>query len=810
MIKNYFKIAWRNLVKGKFISFINLFGLTMGLTCCLLIVAYITVELSYDKFNEQADRIYRINRSFNTANGVDILHLSAVAPPIAPLLKNDFPDIEKMTRLLSSGNTSIKYGDKLINEQNIYFADENLFDFFSVPVIKGNPKTALAEPFSIMMTEETAKKYFGNEDPMEKLLRIDGQFMGKVNGIFKQFPSNAHFHPEILFSFNTLKDTNVYGARRLETNWGNNSFYTYLMFPKNYSVEKISAQLPAFLDKHVPSQNVMNGTKPSSQTKLSLQKLTDIHLYSHKDDEIEANGDIKRVYIFSIIALFILLIACINYMNLSTARSVLRAKEIGIRKAIGAERKEIIWQFLSESILVSWCALIIALFSTWALMPYLNKLSGQKLSMGSLLQWHILVPILLLPFVIGFISGIYPALFMSSFQPVKVLKGILKVGSASVSFRKALVVAQFSISIILIIATVVVFRQLSYMQKASLGYDREQVVNIPYTTALTPQYEAFRNELLQNSSIKNLTRSSRIPTGRLLDAMGTSIAVGDSMQPLSVDLKYLTVDHDFMPTYGIGIKAGRNFSRNFSTDSTNYIINEAAARVLGFKTDADAIGKDIQYGGLKGKIIGICNDFHFESMHQKIIPLLMAMPSPRAGGYNVLSLKLSNNNINSVIQAIENTWYKFLPEAPFTFTFLDERYEQLYEAEQKQGTLFTLFAFIAIFIACLGLFGLSAFSITQRIKEIGIRKVLGASVANIVGLLSKDFLKLVGIAALIAFPVAWYVMHNWLEDFAYRTNIAWWIFVVAGIIASAIAIFTISFHAIKAAVANPVKSLRTE
>ncbi len=810
MIKNYLKIAFRNLLKGKFISFINLFGLTMGLTCCLLIVAYISDELSYDTFYDKADRIYRVTRSFNTADGAQVLHLSAIAPPAGPLLKNDFPDIEKMTRTLSNGNMAMKYGDKLFNENTAYFADENFFDFFTVPVIKGNPKTALADPFTIMLTEEMAKKYFGSEDPMDKLIKVDRQYICKVTGVFKAFPSNAHFHPEILMSFNTLKDTAIYGANQLETNWGNNAFYTYLLFPKNYPVEKIAAQFPTFLDNHMRFPGPPPPFKPSTRTKLFLQKLTDIHLTSHLDDELEANGDIKRVYIFSAIALFILLIACINYMNLSTARSVLRAKEIGIRKAIGAERKEIIFQFLSESVLVSWFALIVALLFTWALIPYLNELSGQQLSISILLKWRILVPVLLLPFVVGLISGIYPALFMSSFQPVKVLKGILKVGSGSVSFRKALVVAQFSISIILIIATVVVFQQLSYLQKASLGYDREHVVNVPYNSALTPQYEAFRNELLQNSAIKDMTRSSRIPTGRLLDAMGTSIAVGDSMQPLSVDLKFITVDHDFMPTYSIEMKAGRNFSRDFSTDSTNYIINETASKVLGFKTDADAIGKDIQYGGIKGKIVGICKDFHFESMHQKIVPLLMRMPSNNRGGYGNLSVKIGGNNLTSAISAVEKTWYKFLPDAPFTYTFLDESYGRLYEAEQKQGTIFTLFAFIAIFIACLGLFGLSAFSITQRIKEIGIRKVLGASVPNIVGLLSKDFMKLVGIAAVIAFPVAWYIMHNWLQDFAYRTSIAWWVFIVAGVMAAAIALLTISFHAIKAAMANPVKSLRTE
>lgn len=810
MIRNYLKIAFRNLVKGKFISFINLFGLMMGLTCCLLIVTYIVHELSYDKFNAKADRIYRVTRSFNTPGGAEVLHLSAVAPPTGPLLKNDFPEIEEITQTLSNGNTPVKYGDKLFNENTAYFADENFFDFFTVPVLKGNPKTALAEPFSIMLTQEMARKYFGSEDPLEKLIRIDRQFTYKVTGIFKAFPDNSHFHPGILLSFNSLKDSAVYGANQLATNWGNNSFYTYLLFPKNYPVEKVTAQLPAFIDKHIhfPGQPATN--KTSAGTKLYLQKLTDIHLRSHLDDELEANGDIKRIYMFSAIGLFILLIACINYMNLSTSRSVLRAKEIGIRKALGAERKEIILQFLSESILVSWIALVIALLLTWALMPYLNKLSGQQLSMGILLRWQILLPVLMLPFAVGFISGIYPALFMSSFRPVEVLKGVLKVGSGNISIRKLLVVTQFSISIILIISTVVVFQQLKYMQKASLGYNRAHVINIPYSSVLNPQFASFRNDLLRNPAIRNLTRSSRIPTGRLLDELNTSIAVADSTQPLNADLKFITVDYDFIPTYGIAMKAGRNFSREMVRDSFNYIINESALDILGFKTAQDAIGKDMSYGGINGKIIGVNRDFHFESMHQKIVPLLMRLPAKNIGGYGFLSIKIGGDQMAPVISEIQKTWYRYLPDSPFTYTFLDESYGRLYAAEQRQGNIFTLFACIAIFIACLGLFGLSAFSITQRIKEIGIRKVLGASISNIVGLLSVDFLKLVAIAAVIAFPVAWLAMDSWLRDFAYRITIHWWVFIVAGLIALLIAMVTVSYLALKAALSNPVKSLRTE
>ncbi|MBS1596929.1 MAG: ABC transporter permease [Bacteroidetes bacterium] len=806
MLKNYLKIALRNLRKYKFISFINLFGLTVGLTCCLLIVTYILNELSYDRFNENASRIYRVTRSFNTADGIENLHLSAVAPPFGPLLKNDFPDIQKMTRLLNNGSTSLRYEEKLFLEKNAFFADENFFDFFPTTITRGNAKTALAEPNCVMISEEIAKKYFGRNDPVNQMVKIDNALNLKVTGLFKLLPSNAHFHPELLISFSTLNDSTVYGRKQLETNFGNNAFYTYLMFPENYPVAKIESRFPAFLDKHYHFPNEPAGFKGSTATKLYLQKLTDIHLRSHLDDEIEPNGDIKRVYIFSAIALFVLLIACINYMNLSTARSALRAREIGVRKVAGAQRKEIIAQFLSESIFLAAIALIFALLLTWAILPLVNSLLHQSFSIKNLLQAPVIISILLLPFVVGLLSGIYPALFMSSFNPVSVLKGSFKIGKGNISFRQVLVVAQFSISIILIIATMVVFQQLRYMQNASLGYNKDHLVTLPYTSALNNKYESFRSELFRNPNIKNFGRSSRIPTGRLLDDMGASILSGDSLKPINADLKYITIDYDFIPTYGINMAAGRNFSRDFSTDSANFIINEAAVSMLNWKTPTNAIGKDIAYGGVRGKIIGVTNDFHFESMHQKIIPLIMI----RNFGFGNLTIKISGNNIPATIKYIDDTWKKYLPETPFQYNFFDEKFAALYSSEQQQGNIFTVFSCIAIFIACLGLFGLSAFAITQRIKEIGIRKVLGASVTQITTMMSKDFLKLVAIAAVIAFPVAWYAMYQWLQDFAYRIHLAWWIFLAAGIAATLIAFITISFQAVKAGLSNPAKAIRAE
>jgi putative ABC transport system permease protein len=812
MLQNYLRSAWRNITRHGFISFINIFGLTIGVTCCLLILTYIINEQSYDKFNTKADRTYRVTRIFYTAAGDESLHLGAVAPPFGPLLKTAFPDIEKQTRVLANGTTVLRYKEKLFNEDQSFFADENFMDVFNLNVVKGDPHSALTEPYNIMLTEAVARKYFGDEDPMNKTILLnDVKHEFKVTGVFKPMPANAHMHPEILMSFNTLKDSLIYGAKNLQTNYGNNSFFTYLLLPANYNAQKLESQLPAFLDKYVQFKNMPPNVKTSQTTKLTLQKLTDIHLRSHLAEEIEENGDITRVYIFGIVAIFILLIACINYMNLATARSALRAKEIGIRKVIGAERKEIMRQFLSESVLIATIALILGIALTATLLPTINHLSDLNLSFVGLLQWKIILLVILLPFAIGLVSGFYPAIFMSSFKPIRVLKGILKTGSSDVTFRKALVVLQFSISIILIVATTVVFQQLRYMQQKSLGFSKEHVLTMDYSSTLNNRFDSFKDELLKNPAIKEVGRSSRVPSGRLLDEQGASVMQGDSIQPIKADLKCVSTDYGFIPTYGLKLLAGRNFSKAYVSDTDNYVINASAVQMLGWKNPQNAIGKDMVYGGAKGKIIGVVNDFYFESLHQKIIPLLFYMPSAqKSTSHHQISVKVDGNNMPAAVAALEHTWHQYLPEIPFDYKFLDKRFERLYNSEQQQGSLFTIFSCIAIFIACLGLFGLSAFTITQRFKEIGIRKVLGADVPTIVFILSKDFIKLVFIALIISAPVAWVSMQRWLQEFAYRIDIQWWVIAFAGITAIVIALATISYQAIKAALMNPVKSLRSE
>lgn len=813
MIRNYLKIAFRNLGKYKFISFINLFGLTVGLTCCLLILTYILHETSYDKFNSKADRIWRVTRSFNNPQGIESLHLSSVAPPFGPLLQNDFPDIQKMTRLFPTGTLPFRYDNKIFSEKNVFFADNNLFSIFDIPIIRGDRTHPLSEPFCLMMTPDAAHRYFGDADPINKIVRVNNQYDIKVTGIFSPLPSNSHFHADVLISFPTLNDSAIYGQKNLAINWGNNSFWTYLLLPKNYPVHHMEAQFPAFLDRYMANVNGYGtGSTPHKLTKIFLQPLTDIHLRSHLDDELEPNGDINRVYIFSAIALFILLIACINYMNLSTARSALRAKEIGIRKVSGARRNELVAQFLCESILLSYMALLLAGALTILSLPWVNSITGLDLSSQSILHTGVLLPILVAPLLVGALSGLYPAVFLSSFQPAKVLKGLFKAGGGTVSFRKVLVVTQFAISIVLLISTAIVFQQLHYMQDANLGFNKEHIVTMGYNNGLDKTYESFRNALLQDPHILDATRSSRIPSGRLLDEQGASTESGDSLKPVVADIKYVAVDFDFLKTYGIPLAAGRDFSRQYATDTNNFLLNVAATRVLGVSSPEEMIGKNFSYGGVKGHVIGVMRDFNFESMHQQILPIIfVAPPESQAGNsYGNISIKLAGGDIAGSLAHIEKTWKRYLPEVPFDYTFLDERFDQLYKTEQRQGSLFTTFAGIAIFIACLGLFGLSAFTITQRVKEIGIRKVLGASAGNIVGLLSRDFLKLVAIAALIAFPIAWYSMHNWLGDFAYRISLEWYVFAAAGFLAAAVALVTISVQAVRAALANPVKSLRSE
>ncbi len=811
MLRNYLLIAIRNLRKHKAFSFINITGVAVGLACFLLIALYVTDELSYDRYNRQADQIYRVARTFLSTEGTPSLKLAQAAPPFGPLIKQDFPEVEQMVRTLNYSGL-VRYGEHSFNEQDIYFAEANLFKVFDIKLTSGNPDLALVNPFAILLSRPMAEKYFGTanqnhtggpaESPVGKTVRLNNQFDVIVTGVFEPLPTQAHFHPEFLISFSTLNDNRVYGAEGLRTNWGNNSFNTYLLTKAGVDPQRMEAAFPAFQDRHVPAQE---GRAPSTFSVLNLQKLTDIHLRSHTDSEVEPTGDISYIYLFSAIGLFILLIACINYMNLATARSAGRAKEVGMRKVVGALRAQLIGQFLSESLLLVLFALGIALLLVLLCLPALNEFTHKQLSVKQLLNPIFLSVLVGVTLLTALVAGSYPAFFLTSFRPLGVLKGQIASAMRTGKLRQMLVVTQFSIAMVLIISTAVVYSQMTYIQNYRLGYQKEQMLLLPDVGDSTTSYETLRQQLIQTGIVRDMGRSSRIPSGRLLDSYNARTMTGDSMAPVNINLRALRVDHDFIPTYQINMAAGRNFSRAYPTDTAMVVLNETAVRLLGW-TPEQAIGKPFQYGPAQGQIIGVTKDFHFESLHQQMAALAMVL-TPRQ--LNWLSVPLKGD-IPAGVQRVEAVWKQFFPEQPFNYQFLDERFDRLYAREQTQQTLFSIFAGIAILISCLGLFGLSMFMAEVRTKEIGIRKVLGASEMSLVALFSKDFVKLVFVALFIAAPVAWYAMHTWLNDFAYRTDIHWWVFPLAGGLTMLIALLTVSFQSVKAALMNPVKSLRSE
>ncbi|MBD2751571.1 ABC transporter permease [Spirosoma validum] len=801
MLRNYLLIAFRNLRKYKAFSFINITGVAAGLACFLLIALYVKDELSYDRYNTNADRTYRVTRTFLSSEGSASLKLAQLAPPFGPLIKQDFPEAEQVVRTIDNGGL-IKYGEHSFNEDDIYFAEANLFKVFDFDLVSGNPDQALANPFSIMFSRPMAEKYFGHENPVGKTVRLNNQFDMTVTGVYEPLPAQAHFHPKFLASFSTFNDPRVYGAEALRKNWSNNAFNTYVLLPPNVDPKRIEAAFPAFQNKNIPPEE---GRNPSKWSVLNLQPLTSIHLRSHTDSEVEPTGDISYIYLFSAIGLFILLIACINYMNLATARSAGRAKEVGMRKVVGALRTQLIGQFLSESILLVTLSLGIAILLVMLCLPALNQFTQKQLVFSQLLDPVFLIILVSITLLTGLVAGSYPAFFLTSFRPLGVLKGQIASTMRTGKLRQVLVITQFAIAIALMISTAVVYNQMKYIQDYRLGYAKDQVLLMPDFSDSTRNFETLKEQFIQTGAVRGLGRSSRIPSMRLLDSWDASAAKGDSMAPVKINLRGLRVDYDFIPAYQIGMAAGRNFSRSYSTDTSMIVLNETAVRQLGW-TPEQAIGKAFRYGQVKGQVIGVTKDFHFESLHQEMAALAMVMSTEN---FRWLSIPLKGD-VPTAIQRVETVWKRFFPEHPFDYQFLDSRFDRLYAREQTQQTLFSIFAGIAILISCLGLFGLSMFMAEQRTKEIGIRKVLGASEISLVTLFSKDFMKLVIVALIIASPIAWYAMHTWLNDFAYRTSIHWWVFLLAGGLTVLIALLTVSFQSVKAALMNPVKSLKTE
>lgn len=817
MISNYLKVAFRSIFKNRLTAFINILGLALSLACALLIYLYIVDEISYDKYHSKIDRIYRITRDFKSTDGTVSLHLSNVAPPIGPLVKNDFGEIEEVARTI---NYELVIGQeengelvKNFTEENLFLAEPAIFKIFDIDVKVGDPDKALSRPFTVMLSTSAARRYFEDEtQAIGKRLRANNAFDIEITGVYEDFPDQSHWHPELLVSFVTMENENIYGREGLETNWGNNAFGTYILLEDRADPKKLEAQFPEFLNKHYGTYAIANYGAPqefvaSKVTTLYTQKISDIHLHSHLDDEIEVNGNINNVYMMGVIGLFIILIASFNFINLSTARATKRAKEVGLRKVVGAIRGQLIAQYLSESILITLIAMALSLGLAFLGLEWLNSFTQKELSLNLIEQPLLFFGSVGVSMIIGLLAGIYPAFIVSGFKPALTLKGQQGSAKGKGVIRKALVISQFSISVVLLIATAITIQQLNFLNERDLGYDKDQVVTLTFFRELQSTYDAFHNELLRSSVIKNAGRSSRVPTGRLLDSQGSPrIAKSDSLVSTEITTKNVRVDEDFFQTYNIPVVAGRNFSKSIGTDdSLAFIINETAAKAYGLTQYEDGINKDFYYGGVNGKLVGVVKDFHFESLHQDIIPIVF-----HQGRFNAISVKIAGNQIQDGIRHIEKVWNEFLPERPFEYEFLDQRYQQLYEVERSQSQLFTIFSGLAIFIACLGLFGLATFNTLQRVKEIGIRKVLGASVPAILGLLSKEIVLLIITANLIAWPVAWILMNKWLNTFAYHIEMNLLIYIVAGIVAVIVALITVSTQTIKAAMTNPSNTLRYE
>jgi len=806
MFKNYFKIALRNLLRNKTFSAINIFGLAIGIATCMIIMLFIQNELGYDGYNKKADRMVRV--VFRGSIQGEKMKEAMVMPPTAQTLKSDYPEVLEATRLRKYGYPRVTYGDKTFKENAFAYADSNFFQVFTLPLISGDIKTALLEPNTIVISETVAQKYFGNEDPMGKLLNFkDWNKSFKITGVMRKMPVNSHFHFDIFASMVSLPESK-------EPSWMTSEYYTYLVLPEGYDYKKLEAKLPQVVEKYMGPQlqnafgmSLSEFQKKGNSLGLFLQPLKDIHLRSDLNLELEPGSDIRYVYIFGAIALFMLLIACINFMNLSTAGASKRAREVGIRKVLGSLKLELVRQFLVESILLTAFALLLAIALVYWILPFFNQLSGKNLSLDLFNHPWLLPLLLLFGLLTGVLAGSYPAFFLSSFNPIAVLKGRFTSSKKSIGLRSGLVVFQFFISITLIVGTTVVYKQLAYIQNKKLGYDKDQVMIVEESYWLGKNQEAFRQKLLQDPRVVSVSGSGYLPAGPSNNNNFMVYPDNNSSQ-LVKTLRY-DVDYNYLPTLGIQIADGRNFSKEFGTDSSAIIINEATARAFGWEKNAlgHLLTRQENDGSkLTFHIIGIVKDFHFKSLHERISPLVMVMTN---NSDNII-VKTKTKDIAGLLTAMKKNWTDLKAEAPFRYTFLDERFNNTYQSEQKIGIILGVFAGLTIFVACLGLFGLVTFTAEQRTKEIGIRKVLGATVSSIVSLLSKDFLKLVFIAFIIASPIAWFIMNKWLQDFAYRIDISWWIFLIAASLAILITIITISFKAIKAAIDNPVNSLRSE
>jgi len=803
MIRNYFVIAIRNLIRQKGYFIINLLGLTIGLTACLLISFYVIDDLSYDKFHEKGDRIYRVGYQSKSPNG-EVNDDVITEYKLKEAFENYFTQVETFVRISQPGTFKVKSGNTEFYEKDVSLVEKDFFNVFSYEWVMGDKNTALNEPFTIVITESISKKYFGDSIPLGKNLDLNtslGSFPLKVTGVIKDMPRNAHFNLNIMASMETAPY--IYSDMMLN-NWGELTGYAYILLPENTSIESLKNISKDFMLQTFGEGNAL------TESDILFQPLYDIHLHSNTRFEIKTNGSMKNVIIFSIIALFILLIATINYMNLATARSTKRALEVGMRKILGAKKRNLISQFLGESIIVSFIATWLALALSDILMPYFNQIANKEIAIDWMNNLWIILLTLLFSVLIGIIAGSYPAFYLSSFKPLKVLKEKTKVSSSNSLLRKGLIISQFAISSILIISTLIVFIQWKYMKNKPLGIDPTNIVNV--RNPRTENYEAFKQELLKYPNIVNVTASNKKPTQRL----GSNLPYkAEGVPDEDKSIKIITVDYNFFETLDNKIIQGRSFSKEMSDDENfTFIINEAAMKEFGWD---NAVGKIFEtytidpevsnWKKRKGTIIGVAEDFHFESTHNKIAPAVYFID---ANWRFWVSIKISSSNVTETMNFIKKTWDNLDVDVRYEPSFYEENLDALYRTEKRFFILFIIFSSLAISIACLGIFGLASFTAEQKTKEIGIRKVMGASVTTIIKLINKEFLKLVLVSNIIAWPIAWYFMNNWLNNFTYRIDLSIWPFVLSGIIAIFIALASVSYQAFKASRTNPVNALRYE
>lgn len=816
MFKNYFKVAFRNLFRQKMYSFLNIAGLALGMAATIIIALYVSGELSYDKHNIRHDRVYRLERMWYSQDGSGLQGFGTLAPSFTIFLEKDFPEFERIVRMYLSGDQLIQIDDRGFTEQNVFVVEEDIFDVFTIPMIKGDPKTALKDPGSVVLSESIAEKYFGKENPMGKSIITDGNPF-KVTGIIEDTPFHSHAHFDIFFSYTSFRT--MYGGRALdyflgENNFSDNVTFTYALLKPDTDVEQLKDKIPDFLDKYLGTFKDENGAvrKASESSTINFDKLSDIHLYSHTRSEIEANGNATYVNTFMIVAVFILLIACVNFMNLSTARAAKRAKEVGLRKVVGANKKTLIAQFIGESLLISFISLLLSLIMINLLLPYFNAFLNVKMELGFFSNASDIYMLISVFLITGLIAGLYPAFYLSAFDPATILRGEITKGKKAAFFRRALVIVQFAISIGLIASVGVVRDQISYLYEVDLGYNKENVVLMPLNGELSEKWDDFYNNLIRNENVMEASISKRVPSSQLKDSPGYQIELDGELQNSPISSPHNRVGHTFFKTFGMEFVAGRDFDPTIASDSNEaFIFNETAVQKLGFDSPQDILGTRIKlrgYGGRKdGFVIGVVKDFHYESLHHEIPGILTYLRSSEA---NTVAIRINGNDIQGTLDFISKTVNIYNPGSTPNYEFLDERLASLYKNEDDMLTMFGYFSFFAVIIACLGLFGLASYTAEQKTKEIGIRKVHGASILSVTGKLTKQFVVWVLMSSIIALPIAYQLMGDWLADFKYRASLNISTLLASVLIAVFIAMITVSFQTIRAAKSNPIKALRHE